>query len=62
MPGSTDRANIVGNVSKILSDGDVEGCRGQVRVGVLGGRGVGKTALVVRFLTKRFIGECSLLR
>ncbi|NWU82216.1 RSLBA protein, partial [Onychorhynchus coronatus] len=29
----------------------------QVRLAVLGGRGVGKSAMIVRFLTKRFIGD-----
>ncbi|OCT65808.1 hypothetical protein XELAEV_18042057mg [Xenopus laevis] len=28
-----------------------------IKIAVLGGSGVGKTALVVRFLTKRFIGD-----
>ena len=31
--------------------------RGSVRVVVVGGKGVGKSALTVRFLTKRYIGE-----
>ncbi|XP_035398694.2 ras-like protein family member 11A [Cygnus olor] len=30
---------------------------GEVRLAVLGARGVGKSALIVRFLTKRFIGD-----
>ena len=34
--------------------GDGRGC---VRVVVVGGKGVGKSALAVRFLTKRYIGE-----
>ena len=34
--------------------GDGRGC---VRVVVVGGKGVGKSALSVRFLTKRYIGE-----
>ena len=29
----------------------------QVRLLVVGGRGVGKSALTVRYLTKRYIGE-----
>ena len=30
---------------------------GKVRLLVVGGRGVGKTALTVRYLTRRYIGE-----
>ena len=33
------------------------GGRGCVRVVVVGEKGVGKSALAVRFLTKRYIGE-----
>ncbi|POI29608.1 hypothetical protein CIB84_006642 [Bambusicola thoracicus] len=29
----------------------------ELRLAVLGARGVGKSALIVRFLTKRFIGD-----
>ncbi|XP_037781008.1 ras-like protein family member 11B [Penaeus monodon] len=29
----------------------------EVKIAVLGGPGVGKSALIVRFLTKRYIGE-----
>ncbi|XP_042196629.1 ras-like protein family member 11A-like [Callorhinchus milii] len=32
-------------------------CARSLKLVVLGGRGVGKTALIVRFLTKRFIGD-----
>ena len=37
--------------------GVLVGGRGCVRVVVVGGEGVGKSALAVRFLTKRYIGE-----
>ena len=40
-------------VSARLSGGE----SGKVRLLVVGGRGVGKTALTVRYLTKRYIGE-----
>lgn len=30
---------------------------GNIKIAVIGGSGVGKTALVVRFLTRRFIGD-----
>ena len=36
-----------------MGDGDAE----NPKVVVVGDRGVGKSALTVRFLTKRFIGE-----
>ena len=37
--------------------GVLVGGKGCVRVVVVGGEGVGKSALAVRFLTKRYIGE-----
>ena len=36
----------------MMEEGD-----GRVKLVVLGGKGVGKSALAVRFLTKRYIGE-----
>ncbi|KAF5900541.1 ras-like protein family member 11B, partial [Clarias magur] len=49
---------LIQNMSTIVEYPSPECLSNRVlKIAVLGGSGVGKTALVVRFLTKRFIGD-----
>ena len=46
-----------GGVERAGEEAKASASGGGVRLVVCGGRGVGKSALAVRFLTRRFIGE-----